>query len=206
MSVDLHIHTYFSDGTLSPEEVVAEAYEKGIQYISVCDHNTIGAHERCEAACNQLGVTLIKGVEIDASYENGAQHILAYSCDFTNKEMLTLLHEHIEIMEQLSVNLIEKMSKDYDFLSLAEYTKYKRVLDNGGWKGIDYLKSKGFHITYPECMKFYKDYHCEMEKPFYHVKEVCNIIKNAGGYAVLAHPFDRLNGQNLMEDLVTLKE
>ena len=51
MLVDLHMHSYYSDGSFSPREVVELAKEKGLGFISITDHNTIEAHEEFELAC-----------------------------------------------------------------------------------------------------------------------------------------------------------
>jgi len=87
MFVDLHIHTYFSDGTQSPEEVAEIAKVKGISVISVCDHNTIEAYKRLKIACQSVNIKLIQGVELDVSWEQERLHLLAYNFDPANRVM-----------------------------------------------------------------------------------------------------------------------
>jgi len=90
--VDLHIHTCFSDGTQSPEEVAQIAKNQGLSAISICDHNTIAAYERLYIACKSLGLKLIPGAEIDVLWQNKRMHLLAYNFDFTNNAMSELLN------------------------------------------------------------------------------------------------------------------
>ena len=70
MFADLHLHSYFSDGTLSPREIAQEAVRHGIGLISITDHNTRTAYPETQAACREAGVRLIPGVEIDAMTGN----------------------------------------------------------------------------------------------------------------------------------------
>ncbi len=205
MFADLHIHTYFSDGTKSPEEVVLEAKEKGIGLISVCDHNSVHSYSRLKTACNEYNIKYIAGVEIDCSFNDSIVHILAYNCSVKNKKFLTLLRNNNEIMEQMSVDLILEMSKDYPQITIEEYNSFKRNPKNGGWKGIDYLKSKGFDGDYPNCMKYYDKYNIKPCGNFETVKTVCELIHSLSGVAVLAHPQDRLGKEKFIESLYELK-
>ncbi len=193
MFADLHIHTYYSDGTFSPHEVISKAKEIGLGAVSICDHNTVDAYGELRQACSKFGVKLINGVEIDCVFNNKGLHILALGVDIHNAGLLNLLNYNIDVMEQMSIDLIEKMSVDNQILSPIEYENFQRNPKNGGWKGIDYLRSKGFPADYPECMKYYTDYKVSLSKPFYELTKVCDIIHQAGGFAVLAHPDHRID-------------
>ncbi|MFQ8600275.1 MAG: PHP domain-containing protein [Oscillospiraceae bacterium] len=71
MLADLHIHSCFSDGTNTPEEIAALAAQKGIGLLSVTDHNDIRAYARTDAACRAAGIRLIRGVEADCRHRGG---------------------------------------------------------------------------------------------------------------------------------------
>ena len=207
MFTDLHIHTTFSDSTLTPEAVAQEAKRKGFTLISVCDHNTTKSYPQLIEACQKEGIHLIPGVEIDAQDGGQTLHILAYGCDLQNTALQSLLLFNSHVMEDLSVDLIAAMSKDHSDLCPAEYENYERDPLRGGWKGIDYLKSKGYPADYPECMHYYADYGIKVRQPFESVETVCSIIHEAGGKAVLAHPGDRLPNekQAFVENLERLR-
>lgn len=208
MLVDLHIHTYFSDGTMSPEEVANDAYKKGLKIIAVTDHNNIGAYDRLKKACDEYGIIAIRGVEIDCKFEDKVVHVLAY--DFKdNEKLFNIIDKSREYLLQTSIDLVERMSKDFDTISSEEYEKYEYDKTKGAWKGVHYLLDKGISENLLDGLKYYKQYGCDyIEYDFSTVKEVCSAIKEAGGYSVLAHPsnyFSDLAKEELVEKLDKLK-
>ena len=81
MTADLHSHTHYSDGTLSPEEVVRLARARGVQILAITDHDTTeGIPEALEAG-KKLGVRVIPGVEMTAHFHEQEMHILGYFAD-----------------------------------------------------------------------------------------------------------------------------
>ncbi len=87
--VNLHIHSNFSDGLLSPKEIVKKAREAGLEYISITDHNTVEAYKHIGPE-NLNGLNLITGVEFDCWYRTDFMHILGYAIDVKNKELLDI--------------------------------------------------------------------------------------------------------------------
>ena len=76
MFADLHLHTYFSDGTYTPEELAAHAKDKGLSAIALTDHDTVEGAERASAACEACGIEFITGTELTADQDNYELHIL----------------------------------------------------------------------------------------------------------------------------------
>ena len=110
MLVDLHMHSYYSDGSFSPREVVELAKEKGLGFISITDHNTIEAHEEFELACQELGMNYVLGVELDCVFNNRSIHLLAY--DFkVNDEFAAIIKKSRQQLDQMGVDLIKLMEK-----------------------------------------------------------------------------------------------
>src|SRR3990167_3706832 len=79
---DLHVHTFYSDSTFSPEEAMACAKEKGLDAIAICDHDSIDGIAQCEEAGSRLGVEVIPGVELTAEKEDVEVHLLGYFIDW----------------------------------------------------------------------------------------------------------------------------
>ncbi len=183
---DLHIHSYYSDSTLSPKEIAEKASKRGLSLISVCDHDSIDAYPEIETECNKFGIGVVRGVEITSDYLGTSTHILAYNYDINSALLKNFLEENRKTMEDISEKLIKKMEKDFSTVSFEDYQKFVRNPKNGGWKGVDYLISKKVTGPYPKCMELYKRYDCGY-KGFKSSKEVINLIHNAGGKAVLAH-------------------
>ena len=203
MLADLHVHTWFSDSTRSPEEVAREAAKRGIGLLAVCDHNTVAGHESVAVACAQAGIRFVPGVEVNAVYEGRDQHILAYGCDFAHPTLAAILTENQDILEQVSIDLIDRMCIVDPRLDPAEYAVYQRDPSRGGWKGIDYLRSKGYKIAYPACMEYYGRYDCR-PGAFPPVEEITAAVHGAGGLAILAHPGEMLPKDELNTHLLRL--
>ena len=80
---DLHLHTHFSDGTYSPQELVEHAVEKGLSAIALTDHDTVDGCAATEAACQAKGIEFLWGAELTAHYQGVEFHLLGYGFDPT---------------------------------------------------------------------------------------------------------------------------
>ncbi|HDH26156.1 MAG TPA: PHP domain-containing protein [Actinobacteria bacterium] len=81
MAVDLHTHSFFSDGSASPTDVVRAAFEAGLTAVALTDHDTLeGVPEACEAA-DQAGMELVPGAEISCEWAPGAMHLVILFLD-----------------------------------------------------------------------------------------------------------------------------
>ena len=78
---DLHLHTNFSDGSFTPEELAARAHAAGLAAIALTDHDTIEGCPRAAAACRALGVEFIPATELTAEFDDHEVHILAFGVD-----------------------------------------------------------------------------------------------------------------------------
>ena len=187
MYADMHIHTFFSDGTHTPEEVAETAKNKDMGLISVCDHNSIGAYDRLKPACKALGITLVQGVELNAEWDGKDLHVLAYNFDTANKDILALIDRNQAEFDREDFTMIRNMSKDYPDISIMDYDKYEKPLGRGGWKSINYLYDIGIsNDILADGMQFHKQYGLNMK--FGSIEDACKIIRSAGGVPVLAHP------------------
>ena len=207
MYADLHIHTYFSDGQLSPEQVVLEAKEKNVSLVCVSDHDTIGAHERFASACREHGLSYILGAELTCDYNGMTLHIHAYDCDFTNTLLLEAMNDTVRKMDAFGDGLIQKMSKDFPEVDPAEYKTYQRKLELGGWKSLDYLRAKGVignsGESWRDMAQYYKKYDCKPVS-LISARNAIALIHGAGGKSVLAHPVVKLDTPECEKNLETL--
>ena len=139
MFVDLHIHSYFSDGAQTPEQAALACRDSGVGLAALCDHNSWLGCERFAAACEDLGVQSIRGAEFDCRWQGYHLHILGY--DFTpTPQLAAIAHRSRELLLQMSVDLIEKMAPEYPQLSVEEYRDYHYDPQKGGWAGLHYLQ------------------------------------------------------------------
>jgi len=81
-NTDLHLHSYYSDGELSPAEVVRAAKKKGVKNLALTDHNSIGGNKEAIEEGEKIGVKVIPGIEIVGEEDE----VLGYFIDYENEE------------------------------------------------------------------------------------------------------------------------
>ena len=187
--VDMHVHSYYSDGTMSPDEIVESACENGVGVLAVADHDTIEGNLKIKEACIKNDIIYIPAVEIDSIEKGENFHVLAYGFDTENQEFCDYI-KHIQfLLEERSVKLIESMAGDYSDISLPDYMDFTYDIRLGGWKALHYLIEKGLASSAVECIKFYPQYNIAYDTLGYStISAITYRIKKAGGYSVLAHP------------------
>ena len=111
MFVDLHIHSYFSDGAQTPEQAALACRDSGVGLAALCDHNSWLGCERFAAACEDLGVQSIRGAEFDCRWQGYHLHILGYGFTPT-PQLAAIAHCSRELLLQMSVDLIEKWPRN----------------------------------------------------------------------------------------------
>ena len=190
------MHSYFSDGTNSPEELLYLAKEKNLSAISITDHDTIDAYDdNLFEIAKKLNISLIVGSEISSQLFNTTVHILAYGIDLQSKSFKEFLKElwekrrdrNIKILEKLLIKNIDISEKD-----LIEYCKKTNISKTviGRVHIAKLMIEKGYVKTINEAFdEFIKDDGpCFVMGDRFTPKEVIDQIHMAKAKAVLAHP------------------
>ena len=89
---DLHVHSIFSDGSMTPDEIVQAAIENDIGLLAVADHNVAEGSLAVQQLCRAVGIRCIPAVEINALDQDMLIHILAYGVDFNNEKLLGAIY------------------------------------------------------------------------------------------------------------------
>jgi len=187
--VDLHIHSLYSDGSMTPNEIITAAIENNVGMLAVADHDVIGGTLAIREKCEQSGIKYLPAVEIDTLDNRTNFHILAYDFDVTNQEFTDFLSHTRFMLDESNIKLIEAMRHDYPSLSLQDFDDFTYDIHLGGWKALQYFVAKGLTSALMEGTKFYSEYGITSEKSGYStIHAAVHRIKKAGGYAVLAHP------------------
>ncbi len=187
--VDMHIHTVFSDGTYTPEDVVRHAVADGAGLIAVCDHNVIDGTLQVVPLAEAAGLTCIPGVEIDGIWRDIDVHVLCYGADFENAALKKVIDHARFILDDMSTQLLLRMLKDYPQLSCDEYMTMPHDSRLGGWKMLEYMWKKGISSGMSDGFRFYETYNVTYAAAgFDSVETVLKAVHGAGGRAVLAHP------------------
>ncbi|MCL2421323.1 MAG: PHP domain-containing protein [Defluviitaleaceae bacterium] len=189
MRVDLHIHSYYSDSSRSPEEIVSIAKSQNVGLISICDHGTIEAYDRLSAACKNNGINCVPGIELSAMWGNEDLHMLAYNFDKDNEDMKLMLNRYKQAND--CEWIVHNLSLDYPQISLDDYRKFDYPKEKGGWKYIYYAEARGIVKTYEEGYNTIYSNYSEPNHLFfdgYSIQDFCKVVKQANGVPVLAHP------------------
>ena len=206
MLTDLHMHSYYSDGTMSPREIVEDAKKRNVQLIAITDHNVLDSYTELKEAAEEFGIKVIRGVEIDARFEDIVVHILAYNFE-DNENLFNLVHKAKNELLETSIELIKRMENDYEYISSEDYEAYDYDKRKGGWKGIHYLFDRGITSELFEGVKYYGKYKCGHEYFDYPtVEEVVKAVHEANGYVVLAHPCNYYKNNTKEEVLEKLEK
>ena len=186
---DLHIHSKYSDGSHSPEEIVRIAKASNVQLISVCDHNVVQGTLEILPVAEKMGIKAIPGCEIDGIFEGRDIHILCYNADFSDEKLMGRIRHARFILDRMSDELLLRMMKDYPQLSREDYALFEHDFTKGGWKMLQYLKAR--HVT-PDLKSgfpLYDQYGVTYaEAGFDSIETIVSAVHSAGGKAVFAHP------------------
>ena len=207
--IDIHMHTKYSDGDKTVEEILKMCEEKNLEYISITDHNTCKQYEDVALNKNFYTGKIIKGVEMNATFKNKKIEVLGYK--IKNTEMIEnwsrkffseeVLREQQEKSKKRLLDICEKKGLIYDenkipknipvtdYITIYIYKELMNHKENYEILG-EFAESLNMFIRKglmnPES-EYYTGSDDEL-KPMY--KDVVEVIHKAGGLAFLAHPFE----------------
>lgn len=204
-SVDLHIHSCYSDGIYTPEQIAKEAMEKGIKCISITDHDSIAAQYIVDTEYNNKDLTIIPGIELSTEYRDMELHLLGYFIDTSNsnlRELVYNLNKHrFKRVERILYNL-----KGYDINLNLDDLGVELDSTIGRSHIANAMVKKGYFDNYKTAFRSY----LVKGKPGYvkgfklNYKEALEIIRESGGIPVLAHPgqiYKRIEVENIIKEL-----
>ncbi len=205
--IDLHTHSYFSDGSMSPTNLVKSASEKGLRAIALTDHDTAdGVNEAIEAG-KKFGVEVISGIEFSTVSE-GETHILGYGIDVNNKELQNAIND----ANRLRLENNERTAQALRALGFEITVEDARKLSPFGSLGRAHFARVMADKGYVSSVKEAFDLYLQKGKPAFNSlrllmpEAAIKLIKNAGGKAFLAHlHLTKLKGDELENYIISLK-
>lgn len=198
--IDLHIHTTASDGSFSPWEIMDKAEKLGLKAIAITDHESVDGIPEAMKAAEGKNIKVIPGVEIEAFVDiegentNTVIHILGYNVNWKNPEFNNALNEMITARTEVTRRMVALLANSGLDVGWDEVAA---VAGNRRWIGINHILEcmlkKGYFASRKQAMKGYLQYFvygkiAYVPFPAVSAKEAINIIKEAGGIPVLAHP------------------
>lgn len=192
MKIDLHSHTHYSDGHLSPKELIDRAHNMQVNVLAITDHDTVdGIGEALQYQSNQKrAMQIIPGVEISTSWHNFDIHILGLNVDHQSSEFLQRLDEQSQERDRRAQQMSDKLAKvgienvfadAKELAGVGQVTRahFARVL-------VQRQVVKDFDAVFKKYLGKGKKAHVKPQ--WISIEEAVNWIHDAGGKAVLAHP------------------
>lgn len=202
---DLHIHTTASDGAYTPKNLLKYAKEKGLETISITDHDTIKGYLAGKPVAEELGIELLAGVENTVIWKGREVHLLAYCFDEEDSALLSLLHKQSSARKKRMEVIVDKLREQGVDINVDEVKAEARSGNIGRPHAAEVLISKGYVATVNEAFIRYLSFDKldEVKTEYATIDEVVAIFKDAGGVLSLAHPGPLYSGKEV-EELVSL--
>lgn len=189
--IDLHVHSTASDGTYSPADLVSYAKSKGLSVIALTDHDTVSGVNECIQKGLEVGVTVIPGIECSADYYGKELHILGYYINPNSSSLKEKLNALIDSRSTRNVKMLEKLTalgcpltmEDLE-ADCAPGTVFTRA------HFANAMLQKGYITDRKEAFTRYigRGLPAYVPRERFTIKACIDMIHEAGGVAVLAHP------------------
>jgi predicted metal-dependent phosphoesterase TrpH len=189
MFADLHLHSRFSDGTFTPEEVVARGRRAGFSALSLTDHDTVEGCARMAAACHDAGIEFITGSELTVEHKDTELHILGYFLDIRNEKLLTELGRFQAIRQNRIREMVARLNELHVPLDADEVFALADCRSPGRPHIARALVQAGHCASHDEAFQQFlkKGRPAWVPKAKMSAFEGIELIHQAGGLAVMAH-------------------
>ena len=198
--VDLHVHTTFSDGDMTPDEMVREAQKRGLAGIGIADHDEISGAAVAIEEAGSSGFEVVPAVELSTSDGKTDVHVLGLMIDLKNENLLGYLKLFRDARVRRGLDMVERLRG----MGLGVDPDLVLEIANGGSVGrphvAEALLRGGFVQSYEEAFRKYIGFDSPAYVPKYQLKPhlAFELIGAAGGVGAIAHP-----GTIRRDDLIT---
>ena len=189
-TADLHLHTFYSDGTDAPERVVELAHASGLTAIAITDHDNTEAFAIAEPAAQRLGLELIPGIEMSASAEGREVHVLGFFLDFSHPPLVVHLTDQQARRVRRVHEIVQRLSAVGVRIDAQEVLDLAGVGTVGRPHVARVLLKRGYISSLPEAFTKYIGPNNPGFVPGSPIPPaaIIRLILDAGGVPVLAHP------------------
>lgn len=192
--IDLHAHTVVSDGTLTPTQLVELAAHSGLAAIAVTDHDHTGGLAEARAAGARLGVEVVTGIELSVEHPVGEFHLLGYLFDDSDAALQSELERFRRVRSARAVLIVERLRAlgvDVAIEDVLREVPAGEDASVGRPHVARALLRKGLVGSIREAFDLWlaDDRPAHVPKAKMSAAEAIRLVRQAGGVAVLAHPF-----------------
>lgn len=199
---DLHVHSCFSDGNYLPIQLIEKAVSKGLDFISITDHDTVDGVIEAKKRDTYRSFRLIEGIELTVSF-NPKIHILGYNINIED----IFLNDYLRLNKLMSIRdfmkFIKLLRKKYE---INEFEKYSKIIP---FSFSNLIKSLVIDGVISDEHDYYireisgVNYNGAISEYYPSLTNGVNVIRNSGGIPVLAHPGQLSYKNNDLLELVT---
>ncbi|MFZ1290737.1 MAG: PHP domain-containing protein [Melioribacteraceae bacterium] len=190
IKADLHTHTTYSDGALSPQELLDLAHKKQISVIGITDHDSVNGIDEAIKYGEKIGIEIVPGVEISTDIEDSEIHILGYFINYKDKELNKVLKFFRDERIERAKRIIKKLNKLEIEITLEDVLEFSKISPICRPHIAKALLQKGYIKNYMQAFhKYIGDGGPAFERKI-HVspQSALKIINDAGGLSFIAHP------------------
>ncbi len=207
---DFHVHTNYSDGVFSPEKIVDTAIEAGLEAVALTDHDNILSYDIAQKYLESIGkqdqLEIIQGVEVNTLYKNYEVHILGYFMDPNNSDFQKLLKLQQQARIDQAMEIIDLLDKKEGIKITFDMIK-SQVADGGSIGRPHIAKAITSAGGTSSVIEAYNKYINDSSPVYVQRKTVTphdavEVIYDAGGIPVIAHPHDIDIAETLIKDLM----
>ena len=210
MKSDLHIHTLYSDGVFSPEKIVDTAIAVGLQAIALTDHDNVLSYQVAKDYLKKENkedkLEIIQGIEVNTLYKNYEIHILGYFMDVNNSDFQNLLKIQQQARVKQTKEIISLLAKKEGIK--IKFDDIKKQVAEGGSIGRPHIakaitNAGGTSSVIEAYAKYiHDDSPVYVQRKTVTPQDAVEIIYDAGGVPVIAHPHDIDIAESLIKELM----
>ena len=204
--VDLHIHSNYSDGAFSPQELLRRASEAKLVAIAIADHDSVAGVNEGISAGSLLNIDVLPAVELSVQFKSWEDiHLLGYGIDVTDSQFLDKLNSFRDRREHRNIDILERVNdmladENETPIALSEVLAFTR--DTIGRPHIARaLLERGYVSNIEDAFRRYL-VPCNVPKCYWPIDDAISEIRRIGGIAVLAHPTTVSTDRQELRDII----
>ena len=190
MFADLHLHTRFSDGSFTPEQVVEHAVKQHLSTLALTDHDTLEGCVPMMAACAAAGIEFISGIELTAECADHEVHLLGYFLDLENEVLLRAISLFQSVRQERIREMVLRLNRLGVPLRAEDVFTVANCRSPGRPHVARALAELGHCRTMDEAFERFLKRHRPAWVPKHKLSaaSAIELLHQAGGLAVMAHP------------------
>lgn len=203
--IDLHVHSTASDGTFTPTELIEQAHRQQISAIALTDHDSVDGVAEAVAAGKAYGIEVISGVELSTEYENLEIHVVGLYIDEKNEVLCRQLQAFRDNRDNRNLKMIERLREEgYNITAEELYALHPDAVLTRAHIArflVDTQQVKDIPMVFAKLIG--DGCKCYVDRMKITPMQAVELIHEAGGFAVLAHPCLYKMKKSELEDMVT---